>query len=52
MIMKLNEIREIVAFMKEAGVSELEYTERSTSIRLKLTPPAPPAPLGPLPGQP
>jgi hypothetical protein len=44
MIMKLNEIREIVAFMKEAGVSELEYTERSTSIRLKLTPPAPQRP--------
>jgi hypothetical protein len=42
--MKLNEIREIVAFMKEAGVSELEYTERSTSIRLKLTPPAPQRP--------
>lgn len=42
--MKLNEIREIVAFMKEEGVCELEYTERSTSIRLKLTPPAPPRP--------
>ena len=42
--MKLNEIREIVAFMKEEGVCELEYTERSTSIRLKLTPPAPPKP--------
>ena len=44
MTMKLNEIREIVAFMKEAGVSELEYTERSTSIRLKLTPNAPQRP--------
>ena len=42
--MKLNEIREIVAFMKEAGVCELEYKERSTSIRLKLTPPAPQRP--------
>lgn len=39
--MKLNEIREIVEFMKEAGVCELEYTERSTSIHLKLNPPAP-----------
>ena len=42
--MKLNEIREIVAFMKEAGVCELEYKERSTSIRLKLTPPVPQRP--------
>lgn len=42
--MKLNEIREIVDFMKEAGVCELEYQERHTSIRLKLAPPAPPCP--------
>ena len=41
--MKLNEIREIVDFMKENGLSELEYKERHTSIRLKLAPPAPPA---------
>lgn len=42
--MKLNEIREIVAFMKEEGVCELEYTERNTTIRLKMAPPAPQRP--------
>jgi hypothetical protein len=39
-IMKLNEIREIVDFMKENGVYELEYSERNTSIRLKMARPA------------
>lgn len=34
--MNLDEIREIVDFMKENGLSELEYSEKNTSIRLKL----------------
>lgn len=39
--MNLDEIREIVDFMKENGLSELEYSEKNTSIRLKLASPAP-----------
>lgn len=37
--MNLDEIREIVAFMKENGLCELEYSEKHTSIKLKLAPP-------------
>lgn len=37
--MNLDEIREIVAFMKENGICELEYSEKHTSVKLKLAPP-------------
>jgi hypothetical protein len=40
--MNLDEIREIVDFMKENGLCELEYSEKNTSVRLKLAPPPPP----------
>ena len=41
-MMDLNELRELVNFMKEHGLSELEYKEKHASVRLKLAPPAPP----------
>lgn len=39
MIMNLDEIREIVDFMKENGLCELEYREKNSAVRLKLAPP-------------
>lgn len=39
MTMNLNEIREIVDFMKEVGLVELAYTEKNTSVKLKLAEP-------------
>lgn len=37
--MNLDEIREIVDFMKENGLCELEYREKNSAVRLKLAPP-------------
>ncbi|MCD7928584.1 MAG: hypothetical protein LUF86_00295, partial [Clostridiales bacterium] len=42
--MKLDELQELVDFMKENGVAELEYTEKNNSVHLRLAPPAPPVP--------
>ncbi|MCD8147828.1 MAG: hypothetical protein LUD84_11250, partial [Clostridiales bacterium] len=40
--MKLDELQELVDFMKENGVAELEYTEKNNSVHLRLAPPPPP----------
>ncbi|MCD7920199.1 MAG: hypothetical protein LUG45_09060 [Clostridiales bacterium] len=45
--MNLEEIRQVVAFMKENGVCELSYTEKNASVSLKLAPPPPPHGKGP-----
>ncbi|MCD8191114.1 MAG: hypothetical protein LUD78_13030, partial [Clostridiales bacterium] len=42
--MKLDELKELVDFMKENGVAELEYAEKNNSVHLRLAPPAPPMP--------
>lgn len=41
-MMDLKELQELVDFMKKNGLSELECTEKNTSVRLHLAPPAPP----------
>lgn len=41
-MMDLNELRELVDFMKENGLSELEYSEKNASVKLRLAPPVPP----------
>lgn len=40
-MMNFDEMREIVAFMKENGLCELEYTDKHTSVKLRLAPPEP-----------
>ncbi|MCD8086673.1 MAG: hypothetical protein LUF28_10265 [Clostridiales bacterium] len=45
--MNLEEIRQVVAFMKENGVCELSYTEKNASVSVKLAPPPPPHGKGP-----
>jgi nicotinate-nucleotide--dimethylbenzimidazole phosphoribosyltransferase len=41
-MMNLEQVRKIVAFMKENGVMELSYTGKDSSISLTLAPPPPP----------
>lgn len=45
-MMNLSELRKLVAFMKENGLCELEYSEKHTSVKLRLAPPPPPPPFG------
>lgn len=42
--MKLDDLQELVDFMKENGVAELDYAEKNNSVHLRLAPPAPPVP--------
>lgn len=39
-MMNLDELRKLVDFMKENGLCELEYSEKHTSVKVRLAPPA------------